>query len=200
MRATFKNGSDGLCEPLIYHESSGQERPSAVEQLPNRVCGPMGHESRQCRLKGLVTRLRAWVEGIHVQIAWLETGGSRTGVKRLSSFLRARKFGAIQPRCAIARRTRGALITDNPWEFAVIAWLRGLCCHKPACILLDLPLVENLLSLQLQLKSLLAPTIHPWRHSLIGDIAWGDLSSVARSQYPDNRQYESSHEDQKHRC
>jgi hypothetical protein len=36
----LKKGSGRLLEPLIYHEFSGQEMPSAVEQLSNRVVWP----------------------------------------------------------------------------------------------------------------------------------------------------------------
>jgi hypothetical protein len=39
----LKSGSGRLFEPLIYHECSGQERPSAVTQLSNRTVWPDSH-------------------------------------------------------------------------------------------------------------------------------------------------------------
>ena len=53
--ATLKNGSGSLFEPLIYHGSSGKERPSAVEQLSNRVVWPDGS-----RNAALSTELHNW--------------------------------------------------------------------------------------------------------------------------------------------
>ena len=44
--ATLKNGSGRLFEPLIYHGFSGQGRPSAVEQLSNRVVWSDGSRKR----------------------------------------------------------------------------------------------------------------------------------------------------------
>ena len=52
---TLKNGSGRLFEPLIYHGFSGQERPSAVEQLSNRVVWPGG--SRNVALSTEATQL-----------------------------------------------------------------------------------------------------------------------------------------------
>ena len=40
--SNIENGSGRLFEPLIYHGFSGQERPSAMEQLSNRVVWPNG--------------------------------------------------------------------------------------------------------------------------------------------------------------